>query len=141
MEEAEHAWLWTSVIATLGQIPLKVTNAYQTEYGKEFGMPKNILEILCLTRVFEQRTLAHFAQHRDLPGTHPKITAALQKMIDEGVDIRRFSDEILNAMKKISKEVVQELAESDPMCQKIFNHYSDFEQKAKRWDSYSSKFV
>src|SRR3989338_9989623 len=57
LEEAKHGWIWTKTIQDLGHIPLKVTNVYQTEYGKEFGMPKNTLEILCLTQVLEKRVL------------------------------------------------------------------------------------
>lgn len=83
LEEAEHAWLWTKVIEDLAETPLKITDPYQTEYGKEYGMPSTIVEILCLTQVFEKRTLQHFSFHRDLPGTHPRVREALQKMIDD----------------------------------------------------------
>ncbi|MBI4032543.1 ferritin-like domain-containing protein [Candidatus Berkelbacteria bacterium] len=83
LEEAEHAWLWTKTIEELGHVPQRVTHTYQTEYGKRFGLPKDTLEILCLTQVFERRTLQHFQLHRDAPGTHPLIKATLQKMIDD----------------------------------------------------------
>src|SRR3989344_7163057 len=79
MEEAQHAWLWTKAIRDLGHTPLKVTHTYQTEYGKLFGMPQNILEIFCLTQVFEKRTLDQFTKHLNLPNTHPLIKKALQK--------------------------------------------------------------
>jgi hypothetical protein len=46
-------------------------------------MPKNILEIFCLTQVFEKRTLDHFTKHLNMPGTHPLVRQALQKMIDD----------------------------------------------------------
>lgn len=83
LEEAEHAWLWTKTILELGAQPMKVTHIYQSEYGKEFGMPENILDIFCLTQVFEKRTLSHFTKHLNLPSTHPLIKKALQKMIDD----------------------------------------------------------
>ena len=83
LEEAEHGWLWTEVIEDLGETPLKVERTYQTEYGKEFGLPKNALEILALTQTFEKRTLKHFKRHRDMENVHPRIREALQKMIDD----------------------------------------------------------
>ena len=58
LEEAEHAWVWTKAIKDLGGTPIKVTHTYQTEYGRAFGMPKNILEVLCLTQVLEKRVFA-----------------------------------------------------------------------------------
>jgi demethoxyubiquinone hydroxylase (CLK1/Coq7/Cat5 family) len=83
LEEAEHAWLWTKTIEDLGETPVKVTRTYQTEYGLEFGMPKNTLEVLCLTQVLERRVLRHFRRHLARKGTAPAIRATLQKMIDD----------------------------------------------------------
>ena len=83
LEEAEHGWLWTKTIQELDHTPLKVTQIYQTEYGKEFGMPQNILEVLCLTQVFEKRTLAHFTKHLSLSNVNLLVKKALQKMIDD----------------------------------------------------------
>src|SRR3989344_9470365 len=83
MEEAQHAWLWTKVIRDLGHTPLKVTHTYQTEYGKLFGMPQNILEIFGLTQILEHRALEHFHRHLALPNTHPLVKDTLKKMIEE----------------------------------------------------------
>lgn len=81
LEEAQHAWLWTRTIRDLGSTPLRVTATYQSEYGREFGLPRNTLEILCLTQVFERRTLDHFNRHLARSGTHPLVQAALRQMI------------------------------------------------------------
>ncbi len=85
LEEAEHAWLWTQTITELGHRPLKVTQTYQTEYGREFGLPRDTLEVLCLTQVLEKRVLAHFERHLLTPGTHPLIRQTLQSMIEDEV--------------------------------------------------------
>lgn len=82
-EEAEHAWLWTKTIKDLGHIPLKVTETYQTEYGREFGLPKNTLEVLALTQILEKRVMSHFTYHLSLPQAHPIVKSTLQKMIDD----------------------------------------------------------
>lgn len=83
LEEANHAWLWTKAIADLGRTPMKVTETYQTYYGKMFGMPENIFEIFCLTQIFEKRTLEVFNKHLEWPSTHPLVKEVLRKMIDD----------------------------------------------------------
>lgn len=85
VEEAEHAWLWTQTIQELGHTPIKVTHTYQAEYGREFGMPQDTLELLCLTQVLEKRVLSHFDAHLRAPGTHPVIRRTLQKMLDDEI--------------------------------------------------------
>ena len=83
LEEAEHAWLWTKTIQQLGGTPVRVTRTYQTEYGREFGMPKNTLEVLCLTQILERRVVRHFGRHMRRPGTHPAVKETLRRMIDD----------------------------------------------------------
>ncbi len=82
-EEVEHGWYWTKAIKDLGLIPMKVTQTYQTEYGKEFGMPTSLLEVLCLTQVLEKRVVDHFNVHLNRPDTHPIIADTLKKMLDD----------------------------------------------------------
>ena len=62
----------------------------------------------------------------------------LQKMKNEGVDIRAFPNQVLETMRKVSNEVVLELVESDPQSKKIFEHYSEFEKKAQIWNAVST---
>jgi|AntRauTorckE6833_2_1112554.scaffolds.fasta_scaffold05659_5 rubrerythrin len=83
LEEAKHAWLWNKTIEDLGRVPVKVTNHYQTEYGKEYGMPTDVVEILCLTQVFEKRTLEHFEKHLHKKDLHPLIHKTLADMIED----------------------------------------------------------
>lgn len=82
-EEMEHGWLWTKAIRELGLTPLKVTHTYQTEYGREFGMPVQMIEILGLTEVLEKRVLSHFNLHLQKKNLHPVVKTTLQKMIDD----------------------------------------------------------
>ena len=65
----------------------------------------------------------------------------LQKMKNEGVDIRQFSPEILSQLRDVSEEVLSELGESSRSCSKVFQHYSDFEKKARVWKEVSTKNV
>lgn len=65
----------------------------------------------------------------------------LQKMKEEGVDIRQFPAEVLTEMRAIAEEVTLELAESSEAAKKIFSAYNDFAQKAKSWDIVSKQNV
>lgn len=82
-EEAHHAWLWGETIRRLGREPLRVVRTYQGEYGKIYGMPRSMLEVFCLTQVFERRTMAHFTRHLSLPGLHDEVRATLETMIED----------------------------------------------------------
>ncbi len=118
LEEAEHGWLWTKVIKDLGHIPIKITNTYQTEYGKEFGMPTNALEILCLTQILERRVLSHFIKHLSMPNLNPIIQKALKKMIeDEKGHLDWIKRELDKFDKEESSKVMEKLSEID---QKVY---------------------
>jgi hypothetical protein len=82
-EEARHAWRWTEVIRLLGADPLPVTETYQSNYLGRVGIPRDELELLALTYVFERRVAQHFSVHRQLPGLHPLIRDTLATMCSE----------------------------------------------------------
>ncbi len=82
-EEMEHGWLWTKAIKDLGKIPIKVTQTYQSEYGREFGMPTKIIEVLALTQVLELRVMKHFTYHLAQKPLNAVIEATLKQMIED----------------------------------------------------------
>jgi 1,2-phenylacetyl-CoA epoxidase catalytic subunit len=130
LEEAEHAWLWTRVLGDLGRTPMKITQTYQTEYGKIFGMPENMLEIFCLTQIFERRTLNHFKGHLKLQGTNPLVQRALRKMIDDETghigwirqELEKYArengreklDAIMKKLEKMDEVVYKKLSDTAP---------------------------
>jgi len=136
-EETGHAWLWTKLIHDLGHRPVKVTHTYQTEYGNLFGLPENMLEVFCLTQVFEKRVMDHFIKHRDLPHTHPKVKAVLQQMIEDETGhigwIRKELDlyeqengkEKLDVMMKRVEEVDEQIYNSLAQTQPFKEYFKD----------------
>jgi hypothetical protein len=126
-EEARHAWRWTEVIRLLGADPLPVRETYQSNYLARVGIPKDELELLALTYVFERRVAQHFAVHRQLPGLHPLIRATLATMCsEEGPHLRWIRerldtaaatdggsrvDEVLRRYEAIDREVYRSEAE------------------------------
>jgi len=59
---------------------------------------------------------------------------ALNTLITEhGVDLRRFSDDILQKLAHISAEVLAETANADPFAKRVFDSFSEARQGSMRW--------
>lgn len=83
-DEAQHAWAWTACLRTLGHNPLKLDRAYQDQYAKVIGAPANLMEVLAVTQVFEQRVIGQYARHLRRPGLAAPVRATLEAiMADE----------------------------------------------------------
>ena len=55
--------------------------------------------------------------------------AALEKLVKEhGVQVHAFPGEVMQALRRITGEVMQELAESDPMAGKVYASYSAYRE-------------
>ncbi|HYD47150.1 MAG TPA: ferritin-like domain-containing protein [Terriglobales bacterium] len=78
-EETHHAWLWTKRIHELGGAPAKVADGYQTRIGLRV-IPRNLIEILALTVVVEERSLARYQEHAARPDVEPETLAILQQV-------------------------------------------------------------
>ncbi len=64
----------------------------------------------------------------------------LQKMKEEKeVEFRLFSDEILSVLKEKTKEVLEEITESDPFSAKVYANYSSFQNEISAWSNLSEK--
>lgn len=107
-EEARHAWRWTEVIRLLGADPLPVTETYQSNYLSRVGIPRDELEILALTYVFERRVAQHFALHRQLPGLNPVVRETLATMCsEEGPHLRWIRERLDTEIDRVGRERVE----------------------------------
>ncbi len=66
-EETQHAWLWTDRILRAGFKPMIVADGYQTRIGRAAGIPRDIVDLLALTVVVEQRALRRYQRHLRRP--------------------------------------------------------------------------
>jgi len=82
-DEATHAWHWTKCIESLGESPLRIAHAYQDNYVEAAGMPVNLMEVLAITQVFEQRVIGQYAMHAKLPDLHPAIKSTLNLIMTD----------------------------------------------------------
>ncbi len=82
-DEAQHAWYWTKCIEELGAEPLKLNEAYQDRYVSVTGIPANLMEVLAITQVFEQRVVNQYAMHLKVPDLPPAVASTLDRIMDD----------------------------------------------------------
>ena len=63
----------------------------------------------------------------------------LQKMIEEGVQIKQFPVEVMRILKKYSDEAVQELVGSNETAKKVYDSFNSFRQKSSQWFNVTEK--
>ncbi len=62
----------------------------------------------------------------------------LQKLINAyGVQLKRFPDSVLKALKSHTKDVMDELTSKDPMSKKVYASYSKFQKDVSAWAAVS----
>ena len=84
-DETRHAWLWTELIKNMGAEPVKVTDGYQVRIGKRAGVPRNVVDLLALTIVVEQRALKRYVEHMKHPDCPKRALEVLEQVTkDEG---------------------------------------------------------
>jgi TRAP-type mannitol/chloroaromatic compound transport system substrate-binding protein len=65
---------------------------------------------------------------------------ALQAMIrDDGVELRRLPDDVLDRLRELSKEVVAEMADSDPLAKRIVESYTNFAKSVMTYSAISEQ--
>lgn len=79
-DETRHAWLWTERIIRAGHKPLIVCDGYQTRVGRKAGMPRDVIDLLALTVVVEQRALRRYQHHLRRPDVDPDTEAVLRQV-------------------------------------------------------------
>jgi len=127
-EETRHAWLWTERIREIGGVPLPIDDGYQVRIGKRVGVPRDIVDLLALTVVVEQRSLRRYRAHQRRTGVPTRTLAVLRAVTRDEVWhvdwIRRKArelaardgrvgrvDEALRRYREVDRAVMAELAE------------------------------
>ncbi|BFU44886.1 ferritin-like domain-containing protein [Krasilnikovia sp. MM14-A1004] len=82
-DEAQHARYWTDCLEQLGEKPQPLGAAYQDQYLAATGLPANLMEVLAITSVFEQRVMRQYARHLTVPDQHPLVTQTLRKIMED----------------------------------------------------------
>lgn len=95
-------------------------------------LPKDLQEIL--------KTACYRLNLWMLSEFEAKNSIYLSKLVnEEKVDIRPFPKDVMEKLKSLSDEVIQELIESDPLSKRVYEHFDSFRQKIKGWSNISEK--
>lgn len=124
----------------------EIAKYYYTPGWHELGSQ---MELLVNKEVFNSlppdlqgiiRTAAFRLNHWMLCEIEARNSIYLKKLIDEEkVQVRFFSPEVLQTLRKITAEILEELTERDPASKKIYTSYRDFQDRARGWAAVSEK--
>ncbi|HLJ65152.1 MAG TPA: hypothetical protein VKT70_13650, partial [Stellaceae bacterium] len=88
--------------------PLDLPAAYQDRYLEAAGRPANLMEVLALTQVFEQRVFRQYRRHALLGETHPLVRTTLERiMADESWHLRWVGGALKRLMPDYGREAVR----------------------------------
>jgi TRAP-type mannitol/chloroaromatic compound transport system substrate-binding protein len=66
---------------------------------------------------------------------------ALEQMRASDIDIRPFPDDVLAELRRLTLEVVEELAADDPIVARVWTSYRDFMRDARGWQLISERAI
>ena len=118
-------------------------------YGPGWHEPGSILETIVNKREFEKlpkdlQMIITAASERltlwCLSEFEAKNNIYLEKIFAESdVKMKSFPSDVMAQLEVYSKEVYQELSDSDPMSKKVYESFSTFSKSIKQWSSHSEK--
>ncbi len=93
-------------------------------------LPKDLQQIV--------KTAAMSANLWMLCESEAKNNFYLQKMIkEEGVQLKKFPDDVVKQLRQYSAEVLQEVVDKDPMSKKVYASFSKFQKDYQVWGKVS----
>ncbi len=107
------------------------------EPGPSLEVQVNLDEWNKLPEVYQEiiRTAAYQANMTMLARYNAKNNEALQRLIEYGVELRRYSDEVLAAAEGAANELYDEFKQQDADFKSIFEHWDAFRQRIWEWNS------
>jgi len=78
-DETRHAALWTKRINDSGGAPARIADGYQNRIGLRV-VPRNLIDILALTVVVEERAYQRYMEHSARPDVDPEILEVLREV-------------------------------------------------------------
>jgi len=133
-DEAQHAWLWTERIRALGGQPVPVEDHYYRYLRRKAGLPTDVLDLLALICVVEERTGKRYAEHAARPDVDPetlKVLSAIQA--DEEWYLAWLAERLRELEQSEGKERVAEtLSRYRALEAEAFAHLLAEERKARQ---------
>jgi TRAP-type mannitol/chloroaromatic compound transport system substrate-binding protein len=85
------------------------------------------------------RAAALYAANGTMTSYDAKNPAALRRLVDGGVQLRRFSPEIMQAAREAAFSIVDQYASADAGYRKVYDAWRTFRDDAFRWFSTSEQ--
>lgn len=79
-DEAQHAWLWTERIRALGGQPMAIDDRYHRYLRRKAGLSTDLLDLLTLIFVVEERIDKRYEEHAARPGVAPETLQVLSEI-------------------------------------------------------------
>ncbi|MBI3756820.1 MAG: ferritin-like domain-containing protein [Deltaproteobacteria bacterium] len=80
-DETHHIQMWTELMSELGEPPTALKRGYRHYLHKYTGMPSNVLDLLALTCVVEERVQQRYRDHIPQAGHESRIADTLQALV------------------------------------------------------------
>ncbi len=107
------------------------------EPGPSLEVQVNLDEWNKLPEVYQEiiRTAAYQANATMLARYNAKNNEALQRLLDYGIQLRRYSDEVLKAAEDAANALFDEYKQQDADFKTIFDQWDAFRQRIWEWNS------
>ncbi|MCB0191081.1 MAG: TRAP transporter substrate-binding protein DctP [Anaerolineae bacterium] len=123
--------------------------AAQYYYYPGWHEPGSVLELLINRQAWESlspdlqmivRNAAVAQNNWMLSQFEGQNNAALKRLVnEEGVDLRPFPDDVMVGLRAAAEEVLQEVADGDPMSAKVYESFRAFQEESAQWGTISEK--
>jgi TRAP-type mannitol/chloroaromatic compound transport system substrate-binding protein len=110
--------------------------------------PGTVLEFIFNKEKFEAlpadlqailRVATAFINHWTFSNMEAKNAEALQEMKRQGVDIRPFPREVIEALRTETQKVIAEMTGGDEFTRRVYDSYRAFQEKATSWSKLSEE--
>ncbi|MEL7122953.1 MAG: TRAP transporter substrate-binding protein [Bacteroidota bacterium] len=117
----------------------EIAKYYYTPGWHECG---TILEMFINKKVFDElspdlqaiiKTASDYVNVWCLSAIEASNNEAYAKLLADGVEIRAFSQDILDTLRIHTETVIEELTDSDPFAKKVYESYDAFRKRAKNY--------
>ncbi|MEM9384254.1 MAG: TRAP transporter substrate-binding protein DctP [Pseudomonadota bacterium] len=139
----------TEWVSPYNDLAFGLHNAAKYYYYPGWHEPGPTLECIVNRQVWEAlpadlQAVVHYASQAANTAMISEYTAfngpALGTLKDEhGIDVRPYPDDVIDRMRTLSREVLEELASSDDEFAKVYRSYADFQARAARWIAISEQ--
>ncbi len=105
----------------------------------EFIFNKEKFEALPTDLQAIMRAAAGYVNTHVLANFEAKNALEMSKLMEEGIEIRTFSDDILEQLRIFTGQVIEEAIADDPFAQRAYASYDSFRRKAKEYAALTEK--